>query len=50
MAARFVEQKATHVCVDPGNAAARSFYVRHGAIALNAHWMMWLDIGELPGG
>jgi GNAT superfamily N-acetyltransferase len=47
MAAWFVEQKATHVCVDPGNAAARSFYARNGASALNAHWMVWLDIGKL---
>ena len=47
MAAWFVEQKAIHVCVDPGNATARSFYVRNGAIALNAHWMVWLDIGKL---
>jgi GNAT superfamily N-acetyltransferase len=47
MAAWFVEQKATHVCVDPGNPSARRFYARSGATALNAHWMVWLDIGDL---
>jgi GNAT superfamily N-acetyltransferase len=41
----FVQQKALRVCVDPGNAIARQFYARHGAVALNRHWMVWEDLG-----
>jgi len=42
----FIAQKAPRVCVDvdPTNLAARRFYIRHGAIDLNAHWLMWNDI------
>jgi hypothetical protein len=49
MAACFVEQSATRVCIDPANAAARGFYALNGASDLNAHWMVWPDIGTLPG-
>ena len=49
MAAWFVEQGATHVCIDPANDAARGFYALNGASDLNAHWMVWPDIGTLPG-
>jgi GNAT superfamily N-acetyltransferase len=41
----FVERDALRVCVDvePGNAVARRFYTKHGAVPLNAHWMVWED-------
>ena len=45
MAAWFVEHGARHVCVDPGNPAARRFYERNGATELDAHWLEWIDIG-----
>src|SRR5271168_3280036 len=46
LAAWFVEQKATRVCIDvqPGNITARRFYAKHGAEKLNEHWMVWNDI------
>ena len=44
LAAWFVEREALRVCVDPGNAVARFFYARHGAEALNQHWLVWSDI------
>jgi GNAT superfamily N-acetyltransferase len=48
MAAWFVELRSTRVCVDPANAVARGFYAHNGAAALNAHWMFWPDIGNMP--
>jgi ribosomal protein S18 acetylase RimI-like enzyme len=47
LAAWFVEQKASKVCVDPGNDNARKFYAALGAGNLNAHWMYWEDISVL---
>lgn len=46
LAAWFVEQKATRVCVDvePSNSIARRFYAGHGAEDLKPHWMVWDDI------
>jgi ribosomal protein S18 acetylase RimI-like enzyme len=46
MAAWFIEQKATRVCVDvePSNAVARRFYMHQGAEVLNPHWLVWNDI------
>jgi ribosomal protein S18 acetylase RimI-like enzyme len=46
LAAWFVEQKASRVCVDvdPANSTARRFYLRHGARILNEHWLVWDDI------
>jgi ribosomal protein S18 acetylase RimI-like enzyme len=46
LAAWFVEQKASRVCVDvqPANIAARRFYAKHGAEKLNEHWLVWNDI------
>jgi len=46
LAAWFVEQEASRICVDvdPANTAARRFYVRHGAEYLNEHWLVWNDI------
>jgi len=46
LAAWFVEQKASRICVDvePTNAVARKFYARHGAEILNPHWLVWPDI------
>ena len=44
MAEWFVGHGARHVCVDPGNPAARGF-ARAGATELDAHWLAWLDIG-----
>lgn len=49
LAAWFVARDARRVCVDvdPGNAAARRFYARHGAVPLNPHWLVWEDIGAV---
>jgi hypothetical protein len=35
------------VDVDPDNRAGRSFYARHGAVSLNAHWLVWNDIRDV---
>lgn len=42
----FLEGGLRRVCVDvePGNAAARSFYAHHGAKDLRPSWMVWDDI------
>src|SRR5438067_107900 len=45
----FVNQAALRICVDPGNPNARDFYAHHGAHNLNAHWMVWDDIGVALG-
>lgn len=46
LAAWFVEQKASRICVDvdPANTAARGLYMWHGAESLNEHWLVWNDI------
>jgi GNAT superfamily N-acetyltransferase len=46
MAAWFAGMKALRICVDvdPANATARRFYLRHGAETLNPHWLVWRDI------
>ena len=51
LAGWFVEQKAFRVCVDvePSNAVARTFYTRHGAETLSAHWLVWYDIRHVLG-
>src|ERR1700734_1606385 len=43
----FERENALKVCVDPGNAIARVFYVRYGAQPLSQHWMFWPDIREI---
>jgi ribosomal protein S18 acetylase RimI-like enzyme len=45
----FSRRQAKQVCVnvDPENRVAVSFYARHGAMALNAHWLVWRDITAL---
>jgi GNAT superfamily N-acetyltransferase len=45
----FVAQGARIVCVDVAedSPAARPFYVRHGAVELNRHWLVWRDIGSV---
>lgn len=45
----FVAAGARRVCVDVGDAAARPFYERRGAVALTGPWMVWRDIGTLAG-
>lgn len=42
----FVQSGATRVCVnvDPENVVARRVYERHGAQALNEHFLVWPDI------
>ena len=47
LAAWFVERSALSVCVDcaPDNTVAQNFYRRNGAETLNAHWLVWKDIG-----
>jgi len=51
LATWFTEQKATRICIDvqPGNTVARRFYMRHGAVELNAHWLVWDDIKIVAG-
>jgi ribosomal protein S18 acetylase RimI-like enzyme len=51
LAAWFVEQKASRICVDvdPANAAAQRFYRRHGAETLNEHWLVWNNINVVLG-
>lgn len=46
LATWFQQHNALRVCVDPDE-QARAFYSRHGAIALNKHWMVWTDISKL---
>ena len=48
LATWFVEQHALRICVDvdPTNTLARRFYMRYGAEHLNAHWLIWHDIGK----
>jgi GNAT superfamily N-acetyltransferase len=46
MAAWFVEQNLTRVCVDPDE-PARALYAKYGATALNRHWMVWEDSREM---
>jgi len=51
LATWFVEQNASKICIDvePGNARARRFYARFGAVELNPHWLVWDDIKSLLG-
>jgi ribosomal protein S18 acetylase RimI-like enzyme len=46
LAAWFMEQKASRICVDvdPSNTKAQRFYRRHGAENLNEHWLVWNNI------
>ena len=48
LAAWFVTQQAFKICVDvdPENAIARNFYMKHGAEELNKHWLFWNDISR----
>jgi GNAT superfamily N-acetyltransferase len=45
LAAWFKQQKASRVCVNVArsNAAAHSFYARHGAEPMNQYWLVWSD-------
>ncbi len=51
LAAWFVQQGAFKICVDVNDESppARPFYSRHGASAINPHWMRWSDIRALTG-
>ena len=51
LAAWFIEQRASRICVDvaPANTTARRFYKRHGADDLNEHWLVWNDIKVVLG-
>ena|ERR1700693_1819676 len=51
LAAWFAEQKASRICVDvdPANTIARRFYMRHAAVTLNEHWLVWNDIKVVLG-
>lgn len=48
----FTEQGAGRICVDvePGNAPARAFYKRHGAVDLHPCWLVWNDIRSVGAG
>jgi ribosomal protein S18 acetylase RimI-like enzyme len=48
----FTERGALKICVDVNldSPAALPFYTRHGAEALNKHWLVWHDIRSLAGG
>ena len=45
----FMDQNASHICVDPGpsDSPARAFYHRLGATSLDEHWLVWNDISLL---
>ncbi len=45
----FAEQSAWKVCVNvaPENIVATRFYMRHGAVRLNEHWLVWNDINAV---
>lgn len=47
LASWFVEHGARRICVDVGCEEARPFYRHHGSVELNAHWMVWNDIGRV---
>lgn len=51
LAAWFIEKNALKVCIDvqPTNVIARKFYMRHGAVELNKHWLVWNDISVVLG-
>ena len=51
LAAWFAQQGAFKVCVDVNDESppARPFYSRHGASAINPHWMVWSDIRAVIG-
>jgi GNAT superfamily N-acetyltransferase len=51
LTAWFVQEKALRICVnvDPANAIARRFYLRHNAETLNEHWLIWNDICAVLG-
>jgi GrpB-like predicted nucleotidyltransferase (UPF0157 family)/GNAT superfamily N-acetyltransferase len=51
LAAWFVQQGAFKICVDVNDESppARPFYSRHGASAINRHWMVWSDVRALTG-
>jgi ribosomal protein S18 acetylase RimI-like enzyme len=41
----FRDQSAARICVNvaPENEPARRLYAKHGAVVMNAHWMLWAD-------
>ena len=42
----FVEHKMKKICVNASEEmATRAFYVKHGAMPLNEHWVVWENIG-----
>ena len=51
LAAWFVQQGAFRICVDVNDESppARPFYSRHGARAINDHWLVWPDIRTVTG-
>ena len=52
LAGWFTERGAARICVDvePGNASARAFYKRYGAIELQPSWLVWNDIRSVGAG
>ena len=50
LATWFTEQGSRKVIVDaPPENPYRSFYLKHGALPLDAYWLYWEDIGDVPG-
>jgi GNAT superfamily N-acetyltransferase len=51
LATWFTGQNASKICIDvqPDNATARRFYMRHGAVELNPHWLVWENIKVVLG-
>jgi ribosomal protein S18 acetylase RimI-like enzyme len=45
----FHRRNAFRVCVnvEPGNAAARALYAKHGAVSMNEYWMLWTDLRQM---
>jgi GNAT superfamily N-acetyltransferase len=50
LATWFASSGAQRVCVNASAPPARTFYARHGATEVDAHWMVWEDIGAVQRG
>ena len=50
LATWFIEQGSRTVIIDaPPENPYRAFYLKHGAVALDAYWLYWKDIGDVSG-
>lgn len=50
LATWFIEQESRKVIVDaPPENPYRAFYLKHGAVPLDAYWLYWEDISKVSG-